>query len=691
MRAVLCGAFCFPPQHFNTCSRLLLWGELVVTLAVIWIVPYTEIDWKAYMQEVEGFLNGTWDYTQLKGDTGPLVYPAGFVYIYSALYYVTGRGSNLRLAQYIFAGLYLFNLATVLVLYNRVAKALQLPAFLLVFLGCTAYRVHSIFVLRLFNDPVAIFLLYVAILLFFSDQWTLGCLVYSLAVSIKMNVLLYSPGLLVLLLLAHGWYGTLPRLLLCAVVQVVLGAPFLLVNLPGYMTRSFDMGRQFLYQWTVNWRCLPEWLFLHRSFHALLLLLHLVVLLAFAAKHWARGASFGRFLRWKSEEKLQKQDILWVLFTSNFIGMCFARSLHYQFYIWYFHTLPLLVCSLIPQLGVFQRVMKRIADELHEYDETMKHSRPKAWQRCGHSAEGTNRDSSKKALQMSIMRQPTHGTASDPQQIWTSSDGGRSFYPLKESQLCATCGEKDKLMVMMHQFCAAVISEDSTPMATEDSSVPTFLDSLISWISKRYLLRKLAPLACYDFLLALSKYHSQNIELLVLVWVLCGDLDGAALRFLLLMADLIDVMTWSSPDDFNVWSAIIYPTLQEDEADRLRMNYAAQCGDSQIFEACSYGVCHLHGDEGGRPTSRRATKVITFPCPNTLQPNQMEGKAVDHPHKEMGRMTEVEFYELADSTVPLAPYHQIQRLYQQSLATVKEREGKECLTVPTRNLACILQ
>lgn len=51
-------------------------------------------------------------------------------------------------------------------------------------------------------------------------------------------------------------------------------------------------------------------------------------------------------------------------------------------------------------------------------------------------------------------------------------------------------------------------------------------------------------------------------ELLVLVWVLCGDLDGAALRFLLLMADLIDVMTWSSPDDFNVWSAIIYPTLQ---------------------------------------------------------------------------------------------------------------------------------
>ena len=38
------------------------------------IVPAdTEIDWRAYMQEVEGVVNGTRDYYQLKGDTGPLV------------------------------------------------------------------------------------------------------------------------------------------------------------------------------------------------------------------------------------------------------------------------------------------------------------------------------------------------------------------------------------------------------------------------------------------------------------------------------------------------------------------------------------------------------------------------------------------------------------------------------------------
>lgn len=30
------------------------------------------------------------DYENLKGDTGPLVYPAGFLYLYSAIQYVTG-------------------------------------------------------------------------------------------------------------------------------------------------------------------------------------------------------------------------------------------------------------------------------------------------------------------------------------------------------------------------------------------------------------------------------------------------------------------------------------------------------------------------------------------------------------------------------------------------------------------------
>jgi alpha-1,3-mannosyltransferase len=71
------------------------------------------------MQQVEQYRSGERDYAMIKGGTGPLVYPAGHVYIYSALYELTLQGRDIPAAQAAFAGVYLLTLGVVGMCYRE--------------------------------------------------------------------------------------------------------------------------------------------------------------------------------------------------------------------------------------------------------------------------------------------------------------------------------------------------------------------------------------------------------------------------------------------------------------------------------------------------------------------------------------------------------------------------------------------
>ena len=81
MKNLICTArgMLLDPCWMTTMMALIMLAEVAVNTLIVKRVPYTEIDWKAYMSEVEGYLNGSTNYYELKGGTGPLVYPGGFV------------------------------------------------------------------------------------------------------------------------------------------------------------------------------------------------------------------------------------------------------------------------------------------------------------------------------------------------------------------------------------------------------------------------------------------------------------------------------------------------------------------------------------------------------------------------------------------------------------------------------------
>lgn len=101
-----------------------------------------------------------------------------------------------------------------------------------------------------------------------------------------MNILLYLPGLLVILVKTRGILGMLYHLAVIFAVQVLLAIPFLQHHPKAYITNAFEFSRIFLYKWTVNWRFVPEDVFLSKQFTLLLLGLHLTVLVAFGLCRW---------------------------------------------------------------------------------------------------------------------------------------------------------------------------------------------------------------------------------------------------------------------------------------------------------------------------------------------------------------------------------------------------------------------
>ncbi|KNZ48861.1 hypothetical protein VP01_535g3 [Puccinia sorghi] len=346
-------------DRYTLVAAMLLLAEGLLITAIIKYVRYTEIDWVAYTQQIRGYSHGERNYLKLKGDTGPLVYPAGFVHVYSVLYSLTQQGQDVKLAQYLFGVVYLITMGFVLAIYKHCHSVssytlCDLPTYAVLSL-ILSKRLHSIYVLRLFNDGVAMMALYISIWCLVTRRWNWSALWFSLALSIKMNILLFFPAFGFIYFQMVGLLRTMNLILIIALLQVCLAMPFLMGFPREYLSKAFEFKRVFEYQWTVNWRMMSTSTFLSPGFATLLTALHLSTLVWFAWTRWSRA--FGEdglislvvrgLKNWTAPAAKRPKDLtpdymVKVCFTCNLIGIICARTLHYQFYSWYAHQIVFL-------------------------------------------------------------------------------------------------------------------------------------------------------------------------------------------------------------------------------------------------------------------------------------------------------------------------------------------------------------
>lgn len=198
---------------------------------------------------------------------------------------------------------------------------------------------------------------YASLLALIYRRHFLSSVLFSLAVGVKMNVLLFLPAYALVCTLQSGLFDCLRLVTNTLFIQVILARPFMRTDSKAYFSRAFNLGRQFLFKWTVNWRFVREDIFLSKSFAWSLLGVHAVLLLSFALfkwlprdgvtsldviKHTLKYPSIrpiARLLNAKGNFNAPRKSLLTgqteiaqIVFTCNLIGIICARSLHYQFY-----------------------------------------------------------------------------------------------------------------------------------------------------------------------------------------------------------------------------------------------------------------------------------------------------------------------------------------------------------------------
>lgn len=198
-------------------------------------------------------------------------------------------------------------------------------------LATCSRRLHSIFVLRMFNDCLTMTIMHLSILLAGQRRWTAASLLFGVALATKMNVLLFYPALLAVQLATLPLSSVLLNQLGIGLVQLVLGAPFILRNASSYFGLAYNLSREFEWKWTVNWRFLGE-----RGFERLQRGRLLLVLTMLAYAGWLLH-------RRRSLARASGAGVTSLFFESNLIGIIFSKSLHYQFLSWYSLSIPVLL------------------------------------------------------------------------------------------------------------------------------------------------------------------------------------------------------------------------------------------------------------------------------------------------------------------------------------------------------------
>ncbi len=212
--------------------------------------------------------------------------------------------------------------------------------------------------------------------------------------------------------------------------------------------------------------------------------------------------------------------------------------------------------------------------------------------------------------------------------------------------------ETDFLVSLIEQFYASVVLDDTEngEETRKNQGIVPMLEAWYVFLNHRYQSKSVANLVARDVMETIQSSSPLQPFIQMFAECLCGNLDPAAFRYFLILRRLVQIVHWTSFEDFTTFSSIVYPFMDVDDLEQFTMSYQA-FGENTIDET-------------------RVREFFLSVIMKQREPafHDIENQLLSRPEVSSGVMTDTAFFESVAEISPLSSERLCQRLYSQSKA-----------------------
>ena len=360
----------FPKNFINPKNVILfvLLVEIIKWAFILLFDNYRNMYYSTYDGQATLYLNGVRKYNQYVNMEGPCHNPALDIYLHVILKKITSDAKN-PYAAILWGTLWHLLIWFMAVKIYQEAFEKHSSNVLLVTICCFGIKYTWISVKYAYGECYSVFVVLIAVYLFQKGYSILACAAFSVALGLRIHMMYYLPGIFLILCLSKSFWKALFLVGFIIFMQFVWAIEFISLYPTEYFSSVldanaiFDLNAQInQYKWVASRKDTLRYLVDSHLLNVFLVIIAVLTWIYLLLVRWLPLLHPDRELKWdvicrsigfelgsifRLDVKLSPYFVAEVLLLSNYIWLLWARTLHEQFTVYYWYSLPFLMYPIL--------------------------------------------------------------------------------------------------------------------------------------------------------------------------------------------------------------------------------------------------------------------------------------------------------------------------------------------------------